>query len=164
MKTKPTTPKQKMNQFNQTNQPPTISQTTFSDHCRIGQHLVESQSQSGIKAATHLNTFSRFVRIHQKIFVHLPQPSSITLLSSILIIGPSKLLNQITLDFYVYSGKQFLAYPDNKFWWAPQVINLDLAKKEVLATKPILPLHQRSPHIKSNLFRVLGSVINPPPS
>ena len=62
------------------------------------------------------------------------------------------------------SGKQFLAYSDHEIWCAPQVINLDLAKKEVVATKPILPLHQRSPHIESNLFRVLGSVINPPPS
>ncbi|KNZ54656.1 hypothetical protein VP01_288g1 [Puccinia sorghi] len=122
---------------------------------------VESQSPSGIKAATHLNTFSSFVWIHQKIFVHLPRPSSITLLSSIMIIGPRKLLNQ---TFMLYSGKQFLAYSDHEFWWAPQVINLDLAKKEVSATKPILPLHQRSPHIDSSLFRVLGSVINPPPS
>ncbi|KAA1110481.1 hypothetical protein PGT21_022869 [Puccinia graminis f. sp. tritici] len=79
-------------------------------------------------------------------------------------------ISKIPTASFVYNNAQFnheswikeICESKSEPWYSPDVLDLELLKKQIQSTNPILPLNSKASHPESNIFRALVSLINTP--
>ncbi|KAA1091888.1 hypothetical protein PGT21_000349 [Puccinia graminis f. sp. tritici] len=79
-------------------------------------------------------------------------------------------ISKIPTASFVYNNAQFnheswikeICESKSEPWYSPDVLDLELLKKQIQSANPILPLNSKASHPESNIFRALVSLINTP--